>query len=370
MYMEDLRNEKGNIVLPQSQYDPMDPVNGAVYLKEEEYNALKEGKSLDTPKSDSPPQPGSEPNSPESSTDTITPAPIDYDAFVKEKTGGKFEKWDDLLKKAESPALNLDQTTRTIIENLQQGKYEDVTNFLTQQHILGSLDKLSDEDAIKLRMQIENPEYSDEDIADEYEQKYGVGVDKEDVDEAEFAKLERRVTRKQKGDAKQARESLGKLKTEINLPSFAPQSDPEVDSFVNEVNGLSEEFAKTLDNTLPGFSKLDLSISDKDVQFTHEFTIDEAEKAELGTVAKDFWSHIKSRYYKDGKYDTQTYLKDLYIQRNFNKILKSAVSRAINLGKIDVARGVANITDPRTNSPSTNFAEDARVAGMRDFAYD
>jgi hypothetical protein len=362
--MEDIRNEEGSVVLPQSQYNPIDPVNGAVYLKDEEYEAVKAKTTLDTPKSENPSQAGTGPTEP----DTTTPS-VDYDAIVKEKTGGKFEKWDDLISKADKPGLDLDDTAKQIIENLQQGKYAEVTTFLTQQQILGSLDKLGDEDAIKLRIQIENPDYTDEDVADEYDQKYGIGVDKEDVSDEEFAKLERRVNRKQKSDAKEAREALGKLKTEIRLPSLAPQSDPEVDDFVKEVNGLSEEFAKALDTTLPQFTKLDLSINDKDVQFAHEFSIDDAEKAELGNVAKDFWSHIQSRYYKDGKYDTQQYLKDLYIQRNFGKILKSAVTRAINLGKIDVAKGVANITDPKTNNPSTSFAEDARRKGMEEFAY-
>lgn len=387
--MEELRNEEGKIVLPESQYDPLDPVNGAVYMKEEQFEAFKASRPADNPKVESTlpgqEQPGdtsavagADPLNPGSSA--TLPEGLDYDAIIKAKSGGKFEKWEQieglLSQDAKPPVLDLDETSAKIIEHLKQGNYAEVSTFLAQQQVLGGLDKLSDAEVLKMKMGIENPDFSDEDIEDEYEQKYGIGVDKEDVDEKEYTKLQRRVERKQAADAKAAREGLGALKADLKLPDLpgsqssaaAQATDPETEKFINEFNTLGDQFSQGVQNTLPQLTKLDLSINDKDVQFAHEYSINEMEKADLGNKAKDYWSYLQSRYYKDGQYDTQKYLKDIFIIENFQKILKSAVTRANNQGKIGLARGVANVTDQQNISSSTDFAADARRAGLEDFA--
>jgi hypothetical protein len=230
---------------------------------------------------------------------------------------------------------------------------------------------MSAEDVIKLKMQIDNPDYTEEDINDEYEQKFGVGVSKDDVEESEYAKWERRAQRKLTAESKTAKEFLSRLKDSIALPDFAAsttaQPNPEAENFVNQLSSFGDQFNESLSENIRSLSKLDLGISDKDVQFPHEYTIQDAEKAELSNKASNYWSYIQSRYTKDGKYDTQKLLKDIYLVENFDKVMKSAVTRAMNQAKVELVKGVANVQDTRIANPAGNFAEDQSKRDYENF---
>jgi hypothetical protein len=139
-----------------------------------------------------------------------------------------------------------------------------------------------------------------------------------------------------------------------------------MDAFMNEYEGFSKQYAE-LGNTLKSFDKLDLSITDEDVQFRHEYSVDDNEKADLANKAKDYWHYLKSRYAKDGKFDTQKFAEDIYFNENRSKILKSAVTRAMNLAKAELVKGVANVQDNRTPSPSTNTAAEQARADFEKF---
>jgi hypothetical protein len=299
--------------------------------------------------------------------DPPKPVEIDYDAILREKTGGKVEKWDDLLAKLEAkqetPVLN--DVSKKLYQAIVEGKEEEIAEVLYTRRLLSNVDKLGDADVVKFRMQWENPDWTPEDVEDEFNEVYNIGIDKDDDPEG-YAKVERRIARKLAAEAKTARQTLLSQKDTIQLPEFGQQSDPEMDAFMNEYEGFSKQYAE-LGNTLKSFDKLDLSITDEDVQFRHEYSVDDNEKADLANKAKDYWHYLKSRYAKDGKFDTQKFAEDIYFNENRSKILKSAVTRAMNLAKAELVKGVANVQDNRTPSPSTNTAAEQARADFEKF---
>jgi hypothetical protein len=191
------------------------------------------------------------------------------------------------------------------------------------------------------------------------------------MDDKEYGKIERRAQRKIDADAKVSKEFLTKLRDEIQLPDFkqAETVDPEAENFINETTRLQKEFSENLQNSLDSFKELDLSIADEDVQFAHKFNIQDSEKADLSNKAKDFWQYVQSRYSKDGKYDTQKLLTDIYFNENRSKVIKSAVTRAMNLAKVELVKGVANVQDTRVPNPSTNLASEQAQADLERFLF-
>jgi hypothetical protein len=366
---EEVRNEQGELLLPQSQYDALEPVNGAVYVEDSLYEQAKAAAPLATDEQ----KPDAQTPDPAAQQQTDSQAPqIDYDAILKEKTQNKFEKWDDLLAQLDrKPEIELSENSRKLFEAIKEGKEDELADILYQRKLLSGVESMSAEDVIKLKMQIDNPDYTEEDINDEYEQKFGVGVSKDDVEESEYAKWERRAQRKLTAESKTAKEFLSRLKDSIALPDFAAsttaQPNPEAENFVNQLSSFGDQFNESLSENIRSLSKLDLGISDKDVQFPHEYTIQDAEKAELSNKASNYWSYIQSRYTKDGKYDTQKLLKDIYLVENFDKVMKSAVTRAMNQAKVELVKGVANVQDTRIANPAGNFAEDQSKRDYENF---
>jgi hypothetical protein len=367
---QEVKNSEGMVVLPESQYNPIDPQNGVAYVKDDEYEKLKGGAEAGEQANVAEATP--EDNKGESggnSADTTAPQ-IDYEAILKEKTGGKYERWEDVLAKLDKPEPEVSETTKKFLEALNSGKEDEIADILYQRKILAGVDKMDAESVIKMKIQFENPDWTPEDVADEYDQRYSIGVDRDDVDDSEWTKLERRHKRKLDAEAKSSREFLAGLRDQIKLPEYAaPQAEAEDAGFLQEVERLRKEFEGSLQNTLPSFNKLDLSITDEDVQFKHEYSLEDGEKVDLSNKAKDFWSYFESRYAKDGKYDTQQLLTDIYFNENRSKILKSAVTRAMNLAKAELVKGVANVQESTGPRVPTDLAAEQQQAEFERFLF-
>ena len=141
--------EEGAKVLPMSEFAKgAEP--GVTYLKEADYQKWKEG-SLKTKKDEAP----AEQQQPQTTL-------FDETTWLKEKTGGKFEKWDDLWSKAQSePELKFEnEQSKTVYDYIQQGKLDEVAQFIVLQKTSSGAETASDEDVVKMRMQIEEPDLS------------------------------------------------------------------------------------------------------------------------------------------------------------------------------------------------------------------
>jgi hypothetical protein len=310
---------------------------------------------------------------PSDTTSTAAPAAttdqIDFNALLKEKTGGKYEKLEDILS---GPTFENDQS-KQIYELLQQNKTQDVFEFLYMQRMLEGSDKLEDAQKIKLKMQMENPEWTPQDIEDEYESLYTMASDAEATLPAEkVAREKRALERRLKADAKAAAEFFNAKKADLKLPELqraapAANEDPQVTEFRQQMTDIAkqnEEFLAAIDKDLSQLAAIDLNVQlDEGVQFEHSFEIPKEEIPQLAQQAKDYWNHFKESYTKDGQWQAKKLLEDLYFLNNRQKILKSAVTRAVNEKHIAIVKTLANATDdPQQIAGADVQAEAARKA--------
>lgn len=295
---------------------------------------------------------------PSQNNDIQSQTQIDIDKLIFERSGGKFSKWDDIENLANTPKIELeDEVSKGVYEMIRQNKFDELNTFLEQQKILSNLDNLSAEEAIKLKMRIEDSDAENEDIDYDFSERFAE-PEYDLMDEREAARAKRKYERTINNQAKEAKEWLSQLKKEIKLPEISKQEAYTPDQLNKDYEDLNNTISNSVNNALTNFSKIAISIEDKQqgVALNHEYAVSEQDKAEIASRTKDYFSEFQNRYGQGDAYDGGKLARDLFIIDNFDKIVKSAAMNAYNQGKLDKALKTAN----------ANFApEPASVPSMQ-----
>lgn len=347
-------------IAPLSKMDFDNPDPNINYIPDDKYNEMVKSAPVNieqTSKTD-------QPQSTESSSSSF-----DIEKFLAEKTNGKISKLDDLESLVNNQVKFEDDTSASVYEMIQQGKYDELNSFLTQQQILSSVDKLSAEDAIKLKMRIEDPEADDEDIIDDFELRFPK-PDYDMMSEEEAAKAKKRYERSLKNSSKDAVEFLSNLKKEIKLPAIKRQ-DNVFDSkqLEDDYAQLTGKINSSVVDALGSLEKISLSIDDKQqgVVLNHDYMISEQDKSALSQRSVDFFTDFQNRYGQGDKYDGAKLAKEMFILDNFEKIVKSAAMSAYNQGKLDKAMKTANINFNPEGTRAIDTDAEAKREAIRNF---
>jgi hypothetical protein len=114
-------------------------------------------------------------------------------------------------------------------------------------------------------------------------------------------------------------------------------------SFLSSLNGVESRVS-----SLP-FSWKD---EKSNVAVNGKFDIPAQELSKYRQAAEDLESYQVDRYYKDGKYNADRLVKELYISDNLDKIITSAVSQAVNQTRLEMLKQSKNI-QTESNSSGT-----------------
>lgn len=376
MTFEPLKNNEGADVYPSSAALFVD--KPGVVFDDTQYNDLKNPPPTSEPATTQSADPvNPEPvipaaTEPISTSEPVTPPSIDYDAILKERTGGKVEKWDDLMAKLDQPDLTFgNEKSRKLFDYLREGKQDEVFDLLQKERLLINAETMSDSDKVKLKIQLDNPDWNIDDVEDEYQDRFGIRVDKDEVTDEVYAREQRKAERKLASEVKVAKEYFDSLKGALELPDLTKPAtaDPRLaqyESQLTEIQNINDRFMSAVDSQATALGSIDLSVNDKDVQFTHSFEIPEADKPALIAAAKDYWNEFNRMYAKDGSYNATQLMQDLYILKNLPGIIKSAVAKSANEKHIGVVRNIANVSDtPVSTAPVDIQAAAARAEKAR-----
>lgn len=354
-------------VFPLSEFNPIDPVPGAIYDDELYAQQQAGGSGKQEPAS---PQPTTTEEPPAADP---APAPqFDLDAVIKEKTGGKFEKWDDVFTKVNSEFTFENETSKKVFEYLREGKEAELTQLLLQKQMVAKVEEMGEEDAIKMYMRIDDPDASDEDIEDDFRDRFGDAPDKDTMDESEYRKAMRKYNKLVRSEGEKAKEALVKLREQIVLPDIQ-KDKPQVIS-PDDLSQETEEFKKDLSASVEeamkeiGSLKFDFEDKDKGVQFSHEFKMTDQDKADLKSFFNDFFESFDKQYKTNGgTYDGKKLATDFFFALNKDKIMKSAAMNGYSQGKYGTAANIANVNVTPTTSPAIDIAAENYTKAARSF---
>jgi hypothetical protein len=142
----------------------------------------------------------------------------------------------------------------------------------------------------------------------------------------------------------------------------APQEDAEMDAMIQEQRSL---YLNSLNGVESRISTLPFQWRDDkaNMSVNGKFDIPAQELSKYRQAAENLEDYQVNRYYKDGQYQSDKMVKELYIADNFDKILNSAISQAVNQTRLEMLKQSKNIQSEQFTSGTfkPNAADDERA---------
>jgi hypothetical protein len=276
---------------------------------------------------------------------------FDESSFVSEKTGGKyssFEEWENSLK---TPQFE-NETSKGVYELLTQGKIAEVYDILHKKQMAETINSKPDDAVLKAYIKATNPEFDESEVEDEYNEKYT--IDEFAFDDSKLSREQKKLNQRIKADVDSAKQFFNKMAEDIKLPVLQQNQQQEP---VNDTEA-QEERIKYLTSLQSAESKAkQIPFSWKDdkagISINGKFDIQPSDLSKYRGAAENIEEHFANRYYKEGKYNGELLLTDLYVADNLPKIVSAAVSQAVTQTRLAMLKQNKNITF--TNEPSGTF---------------
>ena len=272
---------------------------------------------------------------------------------------------------------------KNIYDSLVSGDISQLADIMYEQKVLSELDKMDENEVLMLKMAYDYPDWTPDEIQEEFNSKYSVDSDFDDslLTDEEIASKKKQIEKQQKAiareikkDVREAKDYLQTLKQDISFPDIlsqvqqAPQQNVNPEEYVNQYLTAQQEeqakayqqaretFEKSVEEGLRSFDGFNVNYKDEDVQFDGKFSLTQEEKTQLQDTMKSFdlESFYGNRYYKEGKYDTKQLAEDIYFLQNRDKVVNSMVTQAVSKAKADLLKSMKNID--YSNSPRQSAA--------------
>jgi len=272
---------------------------------------------------------------------------------------------------------------KTIYDSLVSGDISQLADIMYEQKVLSELDKMDENEVLMLKMAYDYPDWTPDEIQEEFHSKYSVDSDFDDLllTDEEIASKKKQIEKQQKAiareikkDVREAKDYLQTLKQDISFPDIlsqvqqAPQQNVNPEEYVNQYLTAQQEeqtkayqqaretFEKSVEDGLRSFDGFNVNYKDEDVQFDGKFSLTQEERTQLQDTMKafDLESFYGNRYYKEGKYDTKQLAEDIYFLQNRDKVVNSMVTQAVSKAKADLLKSMKNID--YSNSPRQSAA--------------
>jgi hypothetical protein len=271
-----------------------------------------------------------------------------FDDLLAEKSNGKFKSWEEI----ESLSNPKTEFANDLVSKLNDfaKKFEDpnmaLDLFLKTQTT--DFNQLSAEDAVKMKIRMDNPELTEKEIDYEFKSTYKLDEGEYDEDTVELAKL------KLEREAKKAKSELTQLQQEIAVngdkdPAQLAEAQKQYEENKNNWYKQSEQAIKSLD-------KLSFKINENE---NFDWQFDDKDKNEALNITKELYESSANffKMFQDdkGNYD-QAKIASAYLKlKKFDDIVGAAVERALNTAKDGMLREMKNSSfKPANNGGAQN----------------
>lgn len=274
------------------------------------------------------------------------------------------------------------ELSQKVFESIVSGNYEKVAPIIYEQTVLSNLEKLSDEEVVKLMIQYENPDMSEEELNKEYADRYSPEVEQKDTsfmtDEeiAEYNKsverAKKRAIKEIKKDAREAVRHLSEKKVDLELPNiqeyiksstskYSENSSKEADEYNKFIQNERMKYESSIERGLESVKSFEMDYADDDVSFKVNFTPNKEDLTSMKPDMQNFTldDFYGPRYYdqEKGEYKTNVLAEDLYWMNNRDKIIKSIVSQAVSSTKANMLKNIKGVSI--SDSPSSRSTTQA-----------
>jgi len=195
------------------------------------------------------------------------------------------------------------------------------------------VDKLSEDDLVREILQVENPDFDEEDIADLIESEYT--VDEEYADEKEVKKKKRILKRKVSEAKKYLKEKQEKFK--VDMKEKTPVDEKSLLENIQKKNqeqfeSFTKEWRTSLTESTKDFDGIEVKVND---DFKIKISADDKEKKESFDIVADasFTKFVDMFRNEDGSVKQKELHDAIYRVKNFDKIAGIIAKQAMEFGK-------------------------------------
>ncbi len=261
-----------------------------------------------------------------------------FEQLLEEKTAGKYKSYEDIEKVLNEPKKNEYKSAlaERIDAYVEQGGTEE--DYLATQSV--NFDTMSPTELIEYKIQLSDPDMTDEEVAYEMKKQYGIdkwknspaeyedGIEPEEV-RMNKLRFNREALRTKAELIAEQKEWAVPVKKEVKAPVIDPSIQKRWESEV------SEAIAK--------FEKIPLKISDAE---SYDFVVDATEKAELTKMTNELFSTTKGFFDKfrndKGEFDKSKMAEAFFKMSNFEKAVAFAAGQAKAKGSESVVKEIKN----------------------------
>ena len=123
---------------------------------------------------------------------------LDEEDFIKQRTDGRFSSWDELqsaLEEQQTQQIKFENEASEVLYNLiSEGKINEVADILYNKKIADEIKTKPDEEVLKSYIKFQNPEFDNDDIEAEYQEKYS--IDEFAFDESKLKREQKKLNQK------------------------------------------------------------------------------------------------------------------------------------------------------------------------------
>tara|TARA_R100001594_G_scaffold66273_2_gene100545 strand:+ start:2210 stop:3322 length:1113 start_codon:yes stop_codon:yes gene_type:complete len=267
----------------------------------------------------------------------------DLNTLLREKSEGKFESYEDLIKSFEENQSKQDTSNSFANETIAKmneyvlngGKIDDFNKTQID------YSEMSDLDIVKSKMKIDDSDLSDSDVDFMINNEYTLDEEEYDEDEVRISKLKLRK------DAKKYRQELQDWQEKFKI-SEKPQN-PKPQKKESDIERQKQKefydkervrWSKVIDESVSNFDKIDFDINDKGEKFT--FTLSDDDRTNVKKSSSDlsvFWKRFMN---EDGTENVQKLNEAMFVVDNFDKIVRAVANQYKSTGKDDVLKDIKN----------------------------
>jgi hypothetical protein len=283
----------------------------------------------------------------------------DFNTLLREKSEGKFENYEDLVKSFEESQSKQDTDVfaNETIAKLNQYIIDggNINDFGKTQV---NYSEMSDLDILKAGMKLNDPDLTDNDVDFLVNKEYRLDEEEYDEDTVRISKLKLRK------DAKEYRVKLEDWKKKYEIPVKSNTQKLEEQKAVQE-ESLKEKqrWENLVSDSASKFESIDFNINDKGEKFT--FALSDEDRTTLKTNNSDlskFWSRFMN---EDGTENMEKLNKTMFLVDNFDKVVRAIANQYKSSGKDDVLKDIKN---PDYNANSSN--QESGLKSLQQQMYD
>lgn len=259
-----------------------------------------------------------------------------------------FAELQELKSKAQTPAeiKFANDEAKKWFDYFREGKEDELYNALHGRKQVKNLETYSDEQKLKLYIQMQNPRFDQELIDDEYNSLYKIdeerlkNPDTDEVDPLKLRKERMRMQQRIENDIAKANDFFGQYKTKIELQDIsAPKQeiDQAYQDYQASIAQSQQEYANVIVPSVNSLKETDVQFSVKvddpnnQMQFELSVVPDVNDFNTAKNDALDYSGYITKTFYDDkGNFNAAKLNRAILLEKNFEKYAQSIARQAVN----------------------------------------